>query len=147
MNIREVMETFNKEALIDLIIELSDNDYFPPELFLLRANYDFSSEELEQLWHSAYENADMPERRNSNAANILRDAAELCFKHAKQLSSEAEKIAFCRMLVSDMQRAAEEDGIGMYDDSEWYYLEVSKQIESYLTEIAENCGKPEEPRG
>lgn len=32
------------------------------------------------------------------------------------------------MLVDDLTKASEEDGIGMYSDSEWIYNEVREKI-------------------
>ena len=36
------------------------------------------------------------------------------------------------MLVDDLARASEEDGIGMYEDSEWIYEETRDMIVSEL---------------
>lgn len=35
------------------------------------------------------------------------------------------------MLVDDLTRASEEDGIGMYTDSEWVYGEVKEKIKEW----------------
>ena len=35
------------------------------------------------------------------------------------------------MLVDDLTRAREEDGIGMYKDSEWVYDEVKEKIKEW----------------
>lgn len=41
-DIREILATFRKEDLIDLVIDNSDNGYYPLELFLLKADYKFT---------------------------------------------------------------------------------------------------------
>ena len=35
------------------------------------------------------------------------------------------------MLVNDLTKASEEDGIGMYSDFEWIYDEVREKIEEW----------------
>lgn len=35
------------------------------------------------------------------------------------------------MLVDDLTRASEEDGIGMYTDSEWVYDEAKEKIKEW----------------
>jgi hypothetical protein len=40
----------------------------------------------------------------------------------------------CITFVNCLTNAAEQDGIGMYTDSEWMYLEVRDEIEKYMEE-------------
>ena len=40
-DIREILDTISKADLIEMIIQHSDNGYFPLDLFLLRADYPF----------------------------------------------------------------------------------------------------------
>ncbi|WP_028243938.1 hypothetical protein [Pseudobutyrivibrio ruminis] len=101
MNKREVLESMNKEDLIDLIIQYGDNGLFPLEL------------------------------HDSNAANVLAIGAELLFEQIRRIDSE-ELNPLLETMIGDLERAAEEDGIGMYEDSEWLYLEVKDDIEEYL---------------
>jgi hypothetical protein len=132
MNARDVMENLSKEDLIDLVFEYSDNGYFPLEPFLLRADYVFTLDDLTEIWKSAYEKAKEYEDQKSDlGADLLRDIAELCFEHAKKLQNAEEQAEVLQMLVDDLAKASEEDGIGMYTDSEWLYDEVRGKIEEW----------------
>ncbi|MGN1381396.1 MAG: hypothetical protein ACI4W2_01120 [Eubacterium sp.] len=132
MNARDVMENLSKEDLIDLVFEYSDNGYFPLEPFLLRADYAFTLDDLTEIWKSAYEKAKEYEDQTSDlGADLLRDIAELCFEHAKKLQNAEEQAEVLQMLVDDLAKASEEDGIGMYTDSEWLYDEVRGKIEEW----------------
>ncbi|MGN1383250.1 MAG: hypothetical protein ACI4W2_10610 [Eubacterium sp.] len=132
MNARDVMENLSKEDLIDLVFEYSDNGYFPLEPFLLRADYAFTLDDLTEIWKSAYEKAKEYEDQTSDlGADLLRDIAELCFEHAKKLQNAEEQAEVLQMLVDDLAKASEEDGIGMYTDSEWLYDEVREKIEEW----------------
>ncbi len=132
MDIREELNLINKADLIDVIIELCDNGYYPWELFLLRGPSAVNSLELENYWNAIYENARMKEEVDSDlAADILRTGAELCFKKAKMFSNEEDTRKFCQMMVADLHDAAESDGIGMESDSEWIYLDYADQLEAY----------------
>lgn len=42
-----------------------------------------------------------------------------------------EQAKVLQMLVDDLTRASEEDGIGMYTDSEWVYDEVKEKIKEW----------------
>ena len=119
MNARDVIGSLSKEDLIDLVFEYSDNGYFPLEPFLLKADFDFMPDDLKKIWKNAYEKArEYEDQKSDLGADLLRDVAELCFDHAQ-------------MLVDDLNRANEEDGIGMYTDSEWLYDEVREKIEEW----------------
>lgn len=132
-NIREALECFNKTDLIELIMEYSDNGYFPLELFLLRSDVELSAYELENFWNGIYVKAqEMDQRNDDMGVQLLRDGAEMCFEKAKMISKEEDKQVLCKEIASDLQTAAEEDGIGMKNDSEWIYLEIKKTIEDYL---------------
>ena len=48
-DIREILDSLSKQDLIDLLIEYSDNGYFPLDLFLLKADYRFTAEDLEKI--------------------------------------------------------------------------------------------------
>ena len=132
-NIREALECFNKTDLIELIMEYSDNGYFPLELFLLRTDVELSAYDLENFWNGIYVKAhEMDQRNDDMGVQLLRDGAEMCFEKAKMLLKEEDKQILCKEIASDLQTAAEEDGIGMKNDSEWIYLEIKKTIEDYL---------------
>lgn len=132
MNKREVLESMNKEDLINLIIQYGDNGLFPLELFSLKAEYDFSYDDLEKSWQEILRKALMLDmNHDSNAANVLAIGAELLFEQIKRIASE-ELNPLLETMLGDLERAAEEDGIGMYEDSEWLYLEVKDDIEEYL---------------
>lgn len=132
-SIREALECFNNTDLIELIIEYSDNGYFPLELFLLRTDVEFSVYDLENFWNGIYVKAqEMDQRNDDMGVQLLRDGAEMCFEKAKMLSREEDKQILCKEIASDLQTAAEEDGIGMKNDSEWVYLEIKETIEDYL---------------
>ena len=119
MNKREILGSMNKEDLIDLIIQYGDNGLFPLELFSLKAEYDFSYDDLEKSWKEILRKALMLDRNHdSNAANVLAIGAELLFEQIKRIDSE-ELNPLLETMIGDLERAAEEDGIGMYEDSEW----------------------------
>ena len=42
-----------------------------------------------------------------------------------------EQAKVLQILVDDLTRASEEDGIGMYTDSEWVYDEVKEKIKEW----------------
>ncbi|MGN1382841.1 MAG: hypothetical protein ACI4W2_08500 [Eubacterium sp.] len=132
MNVRNIMESLSKEDLVDLVLEYSDNGYFPLEPFLLEADYAFTPDDLREIWESAYEKArEYEDQKSDLGADLLRDVAELCFEHAKKLQNAEEQAEVLQMLVDDLARAREEDGIGMYTDSEWLYDEVREKIEKW----------------
>ena len=132
-DIREILNTFRKEELIELIIENSDNGYYPLELFLLKADYTFKIEEIEKYWGNLYEKAfAMNEEKNSLCADYLAAGAEMCFDQIKKLDNEDDKKRLCDMMVKNLTDAAEKDGIGMDTDDEWLYLEVRDKIEEYM---------------
>ncbi len=133
MDVREVLNSIDKEDLINLIINYSDEGYYPLDLFTLAAiEHAFSVEELEAAWEhvvdqaNAYEDDDNPK-----AADVLGDAAELVFEQAKRLDKKAAK-AFMHRMVDDLTDAAEVDGVGMSRDAEWIYLQVRDEIEEWM---------------
>lgn len=129
MNVRDIMEGLSKEDLVDLVLEYSDNGYFPLEPFLLKADYAFTSDDLKEIWESVYEKArEYEDQKSDLGADLLRDVAELCFDHAKKIQNVDERAKVLQMLVDDLTKASEEDGIGMYSDSEWIYDEVREKI-------------------
>ena len=131
-DIREVLDSLDKSELIDLIIEHADNGFYPHELFMLRADYQFSKGALIDIWESAYDKADqMEDNHEPYAADYLNFCAEEIYRLSKKLNDK-ERIEVCEMLVDDLARAAEEDGIGMYEDSEWIYEETRDMIVSEL---------------
>lgn len=132
MNARDVIESLSKEDLIDLVFEYSDNGYFPLEPFLLKIDYAFASDDLKEIWERTYEKArEYEDQKSDLGADLLRDVAELCFDHAKKIQNADEQAKILQMLVDDLNRANEEDGIGMYTDSEWLYDEVREKIEEW----------------
>ncbi len=134
-DIREILNSLTKENLIDLLIQHSDYGYFPIDLFLLKADYQFSAEELEDSWSDIYDKAREYDNNDFNyAAGLLRDCAEMCFEQSKKLEDDESKKAICNMLIDSLTKACEEDGIGMHYDSEWLYLEVRDSISDYVEE-------------
>ena len=132
MNAREVIERLSKDELVDLVLEYSDNGYFPLEPFLLKSNYAFTRDNLKNIWESAYEEARKYEDQKSDlGADLLSNVAELCFAHAKRLKNANEQEDIMQMLIDDLVRAREEDGIGMYTGDEWLYDEVREKIEEW----------------
>ena len=49
MNAREVIERLSKDELVDLVLEYSDNGYFPLEPFLLKSDYAFTRDNLKNI--------------------------------------------------------------------------------------------------
>lgn len=87
------------------------------------------------IWESAYEKAkEYEEQKSDLGADLLRDVAELCFNHAAKIQNADEQAKVLQMLVDDLTRASEEDGIGMYTDSEWVYDEVKEKIKEKIKE-------------
>ncbi len=122
-DIREILDAFTKEDMIELIIENSDNGYYPLELFLLKAEYAFKIEKIEKYWGNIYEKAlVMNEEKNNLCADYLAFGAEMCFDQIKKLEHEEDKKRLCNMMVKNLTDAAEKDGIGMDTDDEWLYL-------------------------
>lgn len=132
MDIREELDSISKEDLIELIIELSDNGYYPLELYLLRGSSILDGQKLENSWNNIYEDA---RRRNEinpdQAADILREGAELCLEKAKMFPNNEDVHVFCQMMIADLHNAAESDGIGMKSDSEGIYLEYAEFLKKY----------------
>lgn len=132
MSVREALEVFDKESLIDLVIEHGDNGYYPLEIFLLKSNYSYSPDELVTIWNRIYSEAvKMDERNDDRSTDLLRDGAEMYFEHIKQIVDTELRHEMCQALIEDLNRAAKEDGIGMKNDSEWVYAEVAELIEKY----------------
>ena len=70
-------------------------------------------------WQEILRKALMLDRNHdSNAANVLAIGAELLFEQIKRIDSE-ELNPLLETMIGDLERAAEEDGIGMYEDSKW----------------------------
>ena len=134
-DIREILNSLTKDDLIELLIQHSDYGYFPIDLFLLKADYQFSAEELEDSWNDIYDKAREYDNNDFNyAADLLRDCAEMCFEQAKKIEDVESGKAICSMLIDSLTKACEEDGIGMKYDSEWLYLEVRDAISNYVEE-------------
>ena len=134
-DIREVLNTFSKEELIELIIEYSDNGYYDLDLFLMRADQEISAGEIENTWNGFYVKAqEYTGDEDDKGADYLRDGAELCFEQAKKLSKIEDVKVLCNEFVADLTAAAEQDGIGMNTDSEWVYLEMRDKIQNYIEE-------------
>ena len=134
-DIREVLNTFSKEELIELIIEYSDNGYYDLDLFLMRADQEMSAGEIENTWNGFYVKAqEYTGDEDDKGADYLRDGAELCFEQAKRLSKIEDVKVLCNEFVADLTAAAEQDGIGMNTDSEWVYLEMRDKIQNYIEE-------------
>ncbi|SEA55948.1 hypothetical protein SAMN02910384_01757 [Pseudobutyrivibrio sp. ACV-2] len=135
MKNREVLESMNKEDLIELIIQYGDNGLFPIELFTLKAEYDFSYDDLAKCWQEILRKALMMDQdEDGNAAEVLATGAELLFEQIKRIDAEEVNLLL-ETMIENLERAAEEDGIGMHEDSEWMYLQVKDDIEEYCGEI------------
>ena len=133
MDTREILESMDKSELIELILRYSDQGYFPMDLFTMAAmKYSFSLEDLETRWEYVVDRANaFEDDDNPIAADVLSDAAELFFKQAQRLDKDSAE-SFLQKMIDDLTAAAEEDGIGMKQDSEWMYLQVRDEIEEYL---------------
>ncbi|WP_027209125.1 hypothetical protein, partial [Butyrivibrio hungatei] len=68
-DIREILDSLSKQDLIELLIEYSDNGYFPLDLFLLKAGYRFSAEDLEEYWNDIYDKALEYDRNKDDRAS------------------------------------------------------------------------------
>jgi hypothetical protein len=134
-DIREILDSLSKQDLIELLIEYSDNGYFPLDLFLLKADYRFSAEDLEKYWNNAYDKAlEYDRNKDDSASCLLRDCAEMCFEQAQKLEDDESKKSICDMLIDSLTAASESDGIGMYHDSEWLYIEIRDEISDFVEE-------------
>lgn len=51
MNVIDVLDAFSKEQLVNLVIENSDNGWYPLELLLIKMNYNFATADLEKMCH------------------------------------------------------------------------------------------------
>lgn len=97
MNVRDIMEGLSKEDLVDLVLEYSDNGYFPLEPFLLKADYAFTSDDLKEIWESVYEKArEYEDQKSDLGADLLRDVAELGLTMLKRFRMWTSGLRFCR---------------------------------------------------
>lgn len=134
MKVREVLDLMSKEDLIDLIIQYGEKDLLLIELFTLRAEYDFSYGDLEKIWYEIHRKTSvMDSNEYANVAELLAMGAELLFEQIKRIDSEEVK-ELLQSMIDDLEKAAEEEGIGMNEDSEWMYLQVKDDIEEYCGE-------------
>lgn len=132
-DIRKILDEINKADLVDLIIEYSDNGFFPLEFFLLKSSYSFNADELINHWDSIYLSAQREnEKDEDRAAEILASGSKLVAEIAdRDLNEENAKNIYSKV-IDDLHTAAEEDGIGMECDSEWIYLDIADELESSL---------------
>lgn len=136
--VREILEGMQKDRLVDLIIEYSDNGYYPIELFLLKTDYGFSADKIEEFWNNLYNKAAEYEgEKDDKGADLLRDAAELCFSQIQRLFDKEDQLSLCRKIVTDLDCAETQDGIGMNTDSEWIYMEWHDRIQEFIGKITE----------
>ncbi|MCR5416747.1 MAG: hypothetical protein K6E79_08120 [Pseudobutyrivibrio sp.] len=133
MNYEHVLESMSKEELVELLVSYSDAGYFPLELFVLNASdYDFSIEELKAAWEQVMQQVStLNDEKNPKAAELLRDTSSLLFEQARKLSDD-RRYRLMEKMVEDLTDAAEEQGIGMDEDSEWEYLQIRDEIQEYL---------------
>ena len=131
----EALASFSKEQLTNLVKRFSDSSYFPIALFILNADYHFSTTDtLKELWESAYWfAASIPRENDDMSAKILADCASALFERIKSLEDKEQRFELCQQLISDLQKAEEDDAIGSYTDSEWMYGEVLEFIEDYCS--------------
>ena len=96
----------------------------------MKADYSFTAKEIEEMWKRLYEHAaECEKKRDDIGAYYLEQGAEMCLEQIKKLPEKEQK-TICEMLIKDLTKASEEDGIGMYTDSEWTYLEVCERIQN-----------------
>lgn len=130
---KEIIESFDKQELVNLVLELGFNRYYPMELFVLRADYPFKAKDLEKYWKRikdwAYEYDKEDDRKG---ADYLGDASDLLFEQIKKLKNKEDQRYLLKRMVNELEMASEVDGIGMRSDSEWLYYEVKEKIEEYL---------------
>lgn len=133
MNNRDVLDSMDKSELVELILQYSDEGFYPSSLFTMSAEkYAFSVDDLQKEWEYIVDQANAYEDDgNGRAADVLGDGAELVFKQAQRLDNESAEALF-RQMVDDLETAALEDGIGMQQDAEWMYLQVKDEIEECL---------------
>lgn len=133
--VREALEVFEKDQLIDLIMENGYNGYFPLELFLLKSAYIYSTDELQSMWDSVYADAlMMDQKKDSSGASYLADCSNMYFDQIRKIDDDTVQRKLAQKLVKDLYRACEEDGIGMYSDDEWMYMEIAEKIEKHYEE-------------
>lgn len=131
MNIREILDTYEKEELIERLINLSDNECLMLDALLLNAPYEFTFDVYKELWDSVYGRAVQDE---DNEADILMGAADAIVAKVQEMDDPEMKTKLAKMLVDDLTRASEEDGIGMESDSEWLYMDARDK----MVELLEN---------
>ena len=85
--------------------------------------------------HHIYDKAlEYDRNKDDRASDLLRDCAEMCFEQAKKLADDESKKSICDMLIDSLTAASESDGIGMYHDSEWLYIEIRDEISDFVEE-------------
>ena len=139
MDYCELLEKTKKEDLIELLLIYAENGTIPLEPFVLKADVDFTPEQLEEIWEhacsEAYEYEDLQdESRSDLAASMLRDVGEFTLDKVMKYEDHEACRRVCRMMVKKLRAANDIDGIGMCGDAEWIYGEVLHQIEKYLAD-------------
>lgn len=51
-----------------------------------------------------------------------------------KFDNKKDQAEIIQLLMNDLMAAEEEDGIGMYTDSEWFYDEVREKIKAWSEE-------------
>ena len=109
-----------------------DISYFPLELFRLKSAYIYSVDELQSMWDNVYADALMMDwKKDSSGASYLADCSNMYFDQIRKIDDETVQRELAQKVVKDLYRACEEDGIGMYSDDEWMYMEIVKKIEKH----------------
>ena len=139
MDYEKLLQATKKEDLIDLLMLYSEGGSIPLEPFILKADIDFTPEELKEIWNRGYAKASEYEDAKGDAssdlaASLLRDMGEFTLDKVMKYKDRDACKSICKMMVDKLQRANEIDGIGMYGDSEWEYGEVRDRIIRYLAD-------------
>ena len=129
----DILNTFEKSELIDIIVQYRESGYYPLELFtMVTDKHNYSLRELEETWEYLVDRANsFEDEGNPKAADILSDSANLIFHQVQRISNPEAKY-FLNRMADDLISAAEEDGIGMDQDAEWVYLQIRDEILEYI---------------
>ena len=100
--VRDALEAFEKDELIDVILENGNADALM-----------------------------MDRKKDSSGACYLAGCSDMYFEQIRKLDDEAIQRKLAQKLVKDLYRACEDDGIGMYSDDEWMYMCIAEKIEKH----------------
>ena len=133
INVKAELEALDKEVLVQTIMDMAEGGAISLERIYLRNDNPLSASDIKDSWQRLYNFAREKDSTDDyDAASTLADGASLCLEKAKLLKNEAEAFSVCEEIANDLHDAAEVDGIGMYGDHEWIYLDVAEEIEEFL---------------